>query len=286
MTKHRNRIQSIVALLTITVLFFTSCEELEYNYSGPALVSFSDGTTGSFFVENTANSVDSIAVGVTTLSGSERTINISVDAASTAVQGTHFTLESTTAVIPANSVIGYVVVKGIYSGFTDPMDFKTLILNIDDSDGVGIANFDAQYVLTLSQYSVLTPWLGTYSVAAASYGNPGAWDESWIVNTSADPTDENNIIMTGIGGSANPITATLDVDAGTISIPMGQDLGDPYGWTNLTIQKGTVELVAVNEPVTGTINSDGSMNLDFWAHVATADGVSVWDVFNTSWTKQ
>lgn len=289
MIKLKNINQAIIALLLVSVGFFTACEELDYTYSGPALSSFSNEVTHGFYVTNSNSSIDTIVVGVTTISGAARTIDFSVDEASTAVSGTHFTIESATVTIPANSAVGYILVKGIYSGFSDPMDFRSLILNLEPSSGIDVAPFDNQFLLLLSQFSRVTPWLGTYSVAAASYGDPGNWDEVWTVTTSADPSNANNIIMTGIAGSPNGITAILDLDAGTVTIPLGQDLGMPYfdDWpVSITILKGNPDFTIVEgEPATGTISDDGTILIDFWGQYS-PDGGDFWDVFNTTWTKQ
>lgn len=288
MIKLKNTNKLILALLLVTAVFFGACEELEYKYSGPALASFTNGVAGGFYVENTGNSIDTIIVGVTTISGSARTINVGIDDTSTAISGTHYTLETNTVTIPANSSIGYVIVKGIYDGFTDPMDFKSLVLTIEPTTDIDAAQFDNQYVLALSQYSRITPWLGTYSVAAASYGDPGNWDEAWTVSTSADPDNSNNIIMTGIGGSSNPISAVLDVDAGTITIALNQDLGVAYpdDWpVSLTIAEATADFELTGEAVSGTISADGTINMDLFGLYA-PDESDFWDVFNTTWTLQ
>jgi hypothetical protein len=78
----------------------------------------------------------------------------------------------------------------------------------------------------------LKNWIGTYSVAAASYGNPGAWDEAWTATTESVEGDLSSLsitINTGSGGGTS-FLATLDTDDMTITIAPGTDVGDVYGY--------------------------------------------------------
>jgi hypothetical protein len=139
----------------------------------------------------------------------------------------------------------------------------------------------------------LGTWLGTYTVAAASYGKPGEWDEEWTVTASFVPGEDDKISLLGIGaGGTSPVIATLDTDAMTITIAQGQD-SDAYeasGYTEGLVYFGNTDLtIDDTKPLVGTITEDGGIAIDnFGIYVqfeADPSYNGVWDVFNTTWTK-
>ncbi|MGD2035540.1 MAG: hypothetical protein PVF73_10820, partial [Bacteroidales bacterium] len=156
-----------LALLAGFLILINSCKEQDFTYSGPSLVSFTDGTGKAFYVQEVANSVDTIIVGVTSSTGVDRTISFSVDAASTAIAGTHYNLSGTQVTIPANQVLGYIIVEGLYEGFAG--DARTLILNLEGGD-VPIADFDASFTMTMQQYCPfdINDFVGTWDVVDQS----------------------------------------------------------------------------------------------------------------------
>jgi hypothetical protein len=116
----------------------------------------------------------------------------------------------------------------------------------------------------------LKNWIGTYSVAAASYGDPGNWDEAWTVTTTPVEGELDQLALTGIAGSTEPVYATLDTDAMTITIAAGQSLGlvAGYGYS-IEIFVGDADLGIPDKdvPLEGTITEDGVIGVDFWANV-------------------
>jgi len=121
--------------LFIACAFLVSCgdfEEVIYDGVNGQTLAFFDGTSSALEVEiNDTNTVE-LTLGVSTLSSSDRTVNISADPASTAVAAMYSF--SPTVTIPANEYFGTFTVTGIDEGLTT--DAKTLILNIDDSAGI------------------------------------------------------------------------------------------------------------------------------------------------------
>jgi hypothetical protein len=140
----------------------------------------------------------------------------------------------------------------------------------------------------------LATWFGDYSVYCDSYGDvaygyaDGAWDESWSnVVISADPSDVTNVLILGIAGSANSIVANIDLDTGIITIAKEQALGDVYGYGESLIYKGDDQGGSVDEDVVGTVNTDGSIDIDLFSiYESDSDQLWTWDSFNTTWTKQ
>jgi hypothetical protein len=139
----------------------------------------------------------------------------------------------------------------------------------------------------------LGTWLGTYTVAAASYGKPGEWDEEWTVTASFVPGEDDKISLLGIGaGGTSPVIATLDTDAMTITIAQGQD-SDAYesnGYTEGLVYFGNADLtIDDTKPLVGTITEEGGIAIDnfgiYVQYEADPSYNGVWDVFNTTWTK-
>lgn len=150
----------------------------------------------------------------------------------------------------------------------------------------------------------LKQWLGAYTVSAASYGSPGAWDETWNIVTAPVEGHLNQLSITGLGnGSTVPIIATIDKDAMTISIESAQLLGEAYGPDNgvVKLYYGTDEIMdqlllgeeltsdmlsaAATHKITGTIEANGTIHLDKMGMVLT-DYDWCWDIFNTTWVLQ
>lgn len=177
--------------------------------------------------------------------------------------------------------------------FTGNRTFTVKLLS--NSEGLPFGAINEVKVTIMDDEHPLAKWIGTYSVACASYGKPGEWDEVWTVTTVPDPSDVNNLITTGISKSAfisiaepNTITATLDMVAMTISIKGGQEIKG-YGYS-LGIYLGTEDLSSVDKSakIIGTISNDGSIHIDHLSPmiIAGAYAGSIWDTFNTTWTKQ
>lgn len=167
-------------------------------------------------------------------------------------------------------------------------DKKFYLVITENSSGFRISAQKRLLVTISDDEHPLKNWIGTYSVAAPSYGSPGAWDESWTVLTAPVDGDITKLTLTGIGSeSSDPIIATFDVINMTITIAPGQSLGDPYGAGTTEVYLGTVDLDLIeSEPLVGTISNDGSIHVNFWGHKILDDPDWVWDVFNTTWTKQ
>lgn len=134
----------------------------------------------------------------------------------------------------------------------------------------------------------LNQWIGTYDVAAASYGSPGAWDEAWVVTTSPVAGNPDQLQLLGVGGGDKPIIATFDLEEMSITIAPGQDAGNAYGYGATIVYWGEKDLSAFDEeePLVGTIAADGSMAVDNWTMVLADYGDYIWDCFNTTWTKR
>lgn len=152
------------------------------------------------------------------------------------------------------------------------------------------------HILTLKDNEhPLGKWIGTYDVAALSYGDPGNWDEAWTVVNEPDPDDVNNLLMTGFGGPAysshTAVVGAVDMDAMTITLLGGSEIGTHglYGGP-LAIFFGDEAggIASLTDPMVGELSEDGSIRID---HVAIkfVGGINtgyVWDSFDLHFTKQ
>ena len=236
------------------------------------------------------------------LPATDVTVDVSVEGISNpAVEGTDFTiLSKTVSAGVGETVITITPIDNTV--FQGDKQFKLIIKSNSKSYSISAQN---TMTITISDDEhPLKAWIGTYKVAAVSYGDPGNWDESWTVTTSPVTGNLNQLSITGLAsGSTVPAIATLDKTALTIAINSGQDLGSSYGSDNgqVRLYYGTAEIIdmllaqtsvtsimlsaAESIKITGTLDLDGTIHLDKMGMILT-DYDWCWDVFNTTWTKQ
>ena len=138
----------------------------------------------------------------------------------------------------------------------------------------------------------LKQWIGTYDVEAPSFSVPGDWDESWVVTTSPVEDHPDQLLLEGVGLSGTGMIASLDINAMTITISPGQNIGlayaawgyDVVGQDEITVYHGYENLSwDSTTDIVGTILGNGNMTINGWCHIQSGE---VWDVFNTTWTKR
>jgi hypothetical protein len=149
---------------------------------------------------------------------------------------------------------------------------------------------NASGTITTFNPGPLAPWVGNFSAYAFSYGSPGNWDEEWNnIAIELDPADPlNNIRIKGIAGSNSFLIATIDVDAETITIQPGQDIGAVYGYGPTIVHLGDPDpFTKIPGPLTGTVDPDtGEIFVDNWLHELPDFGGYVWDIFEVTFTKK
>ena len=154
----------IYSLLAISLFF--SCENQDdhgvdvNNYNGNPVVYYTNGGAGSYFVTPTANAY-MVEVSATTLSSSDRTYNLEVDASSTASLGGDIEME-TSVTIAAGEYFGSFSVQGIFAG-TTAEGSKLNINLVGEGTMVG-----AQFSLDIFQQCV-SDLAGMYSMTT-TYG--------------------------------------------------------------------------------------------------------------------
>ena len=278
--------------IVMMAVIFTSCKNDPIMFdSSKTFVAFTSSTAS--VVEN-ENALD-IQVMVASLPGSPAvSVNYEVRTegiANPAVEGTDFTIVSAGSVdFPDGSGMANITIHPIDNDlFTGNKSFELVLTSNSKNYPTGAENVIT--VILKDNEHPLAKWIGTYNVAAVSYYSPGAYDEAWSVTTEADPDDVNKLIITGVGApGSGPIKATINLEEMSITLAPGQILGDVYGAGNIVVYKGTDagDDVIKEDPLIGVIENDGTIKIDLWGELITDGQYAgyLWDVFNTTWTKQ
>jgi len=154
--------------------------------------------------------------------------------------------------------------------------------------GIGIGNPNTEVTASWSILHPLQTWIGSYDVDAASYGNPGNWDELWAVDIAPVAGDLNSLSITiDVGGGGGiPATVAIDDVAMTITIAPGTPVGNLYGYGPTAVYYGDYATLDEFANVVGTLDPDGGITIDNWTMILTDYGLvnGLWDAFNTTWT--
>ncbi|WP_298514377.1 hypothetical protein [uncultured Kordia sp.] len=127
-----------IAILFIGALFMlTSCEETEAPiYDGSQTLAYFNGTSSTLEVEiNDSNTID-IEIGASTISTSDRSVAISVDADNTTAASDIYSFPSTVT-IPAGEYFTTLTVTAVDNGLTTTPETLSLKIDSIDDGGVG-----------------------------------------------------------------------------------------------------------------------------------------------------
>jgi len=272
-----------LCIILVAIIVVTACQK-EYPImfdSGTSVIGFNKSTL-TISENGTAGTVNLYLGAATGTTATVVTLQVSTEGiAMPAIEGTDFTLSSKTVSVGVGETA--VTITPIDNAvFEGTKQFKLIISS--NSIGYSISTQKTVTVTISDDEHPLKTYIGTYTVAAASYGDPGNWDEEWTVVVTPVEGKLDQVSMLGIAGSTIPIIATIDKDAMTITIAGAQVLSDTYGYGGVTVYKGYDDLTySETDSLTGTVQPDGTILVDGWCHFN--DGW-VWDVFNTTWTKQ
>lgn len=206
-----------------------------------------------------------------------------------AVEGEDFTI-STKEVTFENGIIDSIYVTPIDNDVWDK-DKHVKIMISDVPEGVGLGDSSkVTYTLTISDDEhPLGDYIGTYTADAASQTKPGEWDETWNVTTSPVEGEPTKLNFAGIGNGTKVITATLDLENNTISFAAGQTITSSGFELEIysmyyDAAQGYLYTDAEDTPLTGTLNTDGSIVVENWGQIISAGEYegSAWDAFDVT----
>ena len=210
----RNKLLSIIACIVVAVVTIISCDKKKDIVSHPAYSEFATpNLTQQYYVRNDPGSQIKIPVGITSVSGSDRKITIK-DSSRTAVNGTQYTIESTTITIPAGKASDSLVLKGIYAGYP-PGRVDTIYLKISGGDVPANAYATTYMVIVQGYCDVnITDFNGDYHNARDVYNGTsayGPYDMTFDVQSS-DATSATVILGNLYDAGVPGITTTLKMN--------------------------------------------------------------------------
>lgn len=286
----RSKIKSL-SVLIILMIGLMSCEEVDLTFDqSNAFIAFSN-VSGSL----SENAPETLTIELYYASTSKANVSVTLEFDATgidnpAVEGVDFNVQSSKTISFESALMQVVVIEAIDNDVRDKDKSININLTGDGGTTIGMGGgVNGSYLLTIvDNEHPLSNWIGSYNVAADSYGDvlsgeaDGAWDEAWEVTTSPVDGDETKLDVVGIAFGDLPVTVTVDLDAMTITFPAGANTGEGYGYGPTLIWKGDYANVEEAD-VVGTINADGSIAVDLMT-MYLPDYVFVWDSFNTTWT--
>ncbi len=104
---------SMFAVVLIISIIVAACKKTGITIP-PSQSTFLNQTVSTYFITG-PNVIDTVFVGVTSVTNTDRTISFTVSSPTGAVSGTQYTLTGNTVAIPAGKAIGYIIVKGNFS---------------------------------------------------------------------------------------------------------------------------------------------------------------------------
>ena len=286
----------ITSILLGTLFLFSACEERELTYE-----SYDPTTAEGDQVVLVGNSSKTVVVDAAQetytfelsakLQGpvSSSAINVPFVVDSTSLSDAAYDIAASDLVIEAGKTSGTLSVT-LYPEEMFPGEIFKLYYSLGTPSSGAIHEMGATGEVTTYNPGFMGPWVGSYTVDAASYGSPGDWDEVWYVTTELNPADPlNSILMYGIGGGEAPVAAVIDPDAGTITIPAGQHCGDAYGYGPIGVIYATPEFeFDASADLTGTADPEtGTIQVDNWGMMILEGDYAGygWDVFNATFIK-
>jgi hypothetical protein len=157
----KNYLKYILPIVGI-MLFFSSCEEEEKLYTG-VQVGF-ESASGNLMIPVEENDSESATFRVALIAApqdSEISVSFAVDGSSTAVEGTHFTLASTSVTIPAGQNFAEFTITALDGGFSFGGEFVTLVLRISNAS-IDVASNFATFTVILSKESFIDSFAGSF----------------------------------------------------------------------------------------------------------------------------
>jgi len=217
-------------------------------------------------------------------------VTFDFDESSAAVEGEDFTLVNTSNTLDISDGWGYDTI------WIQPIDNDVftgnilLIINLTSNTNSYAFGVTSSHTLTIiDNEHPLGNWIGSFSVDAVDY-----WSyfgpETWTVTTEPDPSDVNNLIVTGMGSGYSEytsVTGVVDLDAKTITFSAGAEIGTHADYSGpIAIYLGDEGGGIYEEPIVGDINDDGSIYVDLLGvkFVGGLNAGLTWAVFETTWT--
>ena len=262
----------VYSILSVFILTLAACtdEGMDFNtYGGKGLEFVHFATSGSYLINDDTEPIP-VTVAVTRKSNVARTYNVSVvtgEGGSTAVEGIDFQLAQKTVTIPAGEYLGTVNIEPLLE--TMNQEGRLSIVLALDTDLISPEYGNKTTIIILYEFTVDMDYLiGTW--VQSDYGINGELDDGgWDVTISKKADNEINI--SNFWGYGKTITAIVDFDEKTITIPKGQIIYVDATYGNCFITSFEEAVVDTNKEIKGTLSALGIRINDWCAHVAAGE---------------
>lgn len=197
------------SLVLVGLLALSSCEENENpifdNVNGQTMLRFVT-TSSTLPVEPTGVTSQELTVHVTTVSDTDRTVTLEVDASSTATSNQYSIND---IVIPAGEYVGTGSIVGNYANLPTS-GAVTLVVNMTGISGQTTHQEDATYTLTLERFCplVIADFYGTYT-QYRSFNDPGNEQLTGNLTASAGPV-ANTLLLSDLYAGGRQAVIELD----------------------------------------------------------------------------
>jgi hypothetical protein len=210
-----NILLKLTAVCAITAMVLAGCDKDEDITIPPGIAHFTNLTSGTYII-STPTTTFSIPVGIASVSDRDRTITVNVSSPTGAVQGTHYTLASSTVVIPAGKAVDSIVVQGAYDQYLSGRQ-DTLVFTLSGAD-ITVAEYNPEFRLFVrgacNEGDVdLNQLLGDYENTNEDLGGStyGPYTTTITAVTQNPAASTGTITVANIFDAGwNPITFQLD----------------------------------------------------------------------------
>lgn len=209
--------------ILLAIVIFSACEKNE-----PVLLS----KKVVFFEKQSAavaeNSADPLEINLMVAApegsgGTDVSISFSTEGLDNpAVEGTDFTVSGTTASFDKYFGTQTITITPTDNDVYETDKYVYMILS-SATNGYELGSEDTLMLTITDNEHPLAVVIGSYSATGVSYFNG---DEAWSITTAPDADDVTKLWITGFvnAGQNLDIYGIVDVKAGTIQIPVGQDI--------------------------------------------------------------
>lgn len=217
-----------VCMIAMILLTINACKKTE-EPARPEQVHFMGANSGSYTI-TAPGVVYKIPIGLTTTSGSSKTIRVSVTSKTGALEGTHYSLNTKTLTIPAGKAIDTIVVSGVFAQYQGGRK-DTLVFTVE-GDGVAKSTFNNTFTLVMrgpcfegeiSDPGAINAIRGTYANTREDWGG-GAYGPYTTTISAATLTSSTTATIT--------VTNIFDFGWGPITFNLD--------WTNINDRKITL----------------------------------------------
>lgn len=228
------RLQTLSFICFLAAVVIAGCKKKDSDYHrDPEMVAhFTNKSSGNYII-STPTTTYKIPIGITNPTNKPTTINVTVTSPTGAVQGTHYTLSSTSVTIPAGKTIDSIEVKGIQSQYLAGRK-DTLVFTIQES-GAKPAPYNNKFTLAMRgpcfQGEInnhMADLLGNYNNSNELLGSSayGPYQTKITAVNQLTPTTGTITVSNIFDAGWGPITFLLDwTDPANSTVTLSQQSG-------------------------------------------------------------